>query len=326
MSIDRLPRAAVLVSIVIGAIIQPGAPSDSQLCGELARREPPASALPEANRRIELGGANAVFLQGCVAYGRQGADKATGFFERAAKMDATRSVYFDWLGRAYGDQAQNANKIRQPFLARKTKAAFETAVALDPNNLDARAFLVDYFQLAPGIMGGSESRASEQIEAIRARNPYRGGLIAANAQTRRKDAAGAERELVKVVTAYPDSISPRYALLAVYVGAKRWPEAFRTVDAARESFPASPVLDYQIARVAALSGQQLDRGEAAVRKYLARTGTAPGEPTFAGTHLRLGQILAHRGQTAAARSELQTALRLDPSLKDAKAALDALPK
>ena len=174
------------------------------------------------------------------------------------------------MGRAYGDQAQRANKLKQGLLARKTKIAFEQAVALDPNNLSARAFLVDFYQLAPGFMGGSESKASEQLAAIRARNPYRGGLVGATVQSRRKDVAAAEREWAQLVATFPDSLAPRTALAQSQISGRRFAEAFRTIDAARAALPASRVMGYMLGRAAALSGDQLDRGETALRQYLAQ--------------------------------------------------------
>ncbi|MEK7240720.1 MAG: hypothetical protein AAB224_09035 [Gemmatimonadota bacterium] len=46
-------------------------------------------------------------------------------------------------------------------------------------------------------------------------------------------------------------------------------EAFAVVDAYQQRRPADPVALYQVGRLAAVSGQQLDRGEVALKKYLA---------------------------------------------------------
>lgn len=251
------------------------------------------------------------------------ADKAAELFENATEREGTKSLYFDWLGRAYGDQAQRANKLKQGLLARKTKTAFERAVALDPNNLSARGFLVDFYQLAPGFMGGSEAKASEQIAAIRARSAYRGGLVAATAQQRRKDVQGAEREFIALIAAFPDSLSPRTGLTQSLINGKRFAEAFRVIDAARAAIPSSAIPSYMLGRLAAISGEQLERGEAALRTYLSHV-PARTEPSLAAAHMRLGQILEKRGRTADARAQLQEALRLDPSLKEAHDALAKL--
>jgi len=293
---------------------------EATLCEALNGRAVPVGTKAAALGRATGSTATASFIAGCLAFGEGRSDKAADHFERATERDRTKSLYFDWLGRAYGDQAQRANKLKQGLLARKTKGAFEQAVALDPNNLSARAFLVDFYQLAPGFMGGSEAKASEQAAAIRARNAYRGGLVGATVQSRRRDVIGAEREYALLVAAFPDSLAPRTALAQSQISGKRFADAFRTIDAARAALPASRVVSYLLGRAAALSGQQLERGEAALRQYLAHA-PGPNEPSLAAAHMRLGQVLEQRGQRTEARAELEAALRLDPALKEAKDAL-----
>jgi len=54
----------------------------------------------------------------------------------------------------------------QPFLALKVKQHFERAVELNPDNLDARADLKEYYEKAPGFLGGSVEKARQQAEEI----------------------------------------------------------------------------------------------------------------------------------------------------------------
>ena len=61
--------------------------------------------------------------------------------------------------------------FRRMSLARHTRDEFEHAVELDPNNLDARWALVQYYELAPGYLGGSEQKAEQQAEEISKRDP-----------------------------------------------------------------------------------------------------------------------------------------------------------
>ena len=49
-----------------------------------------------------------------------------------------------------------------------------------------------------------------------------------------------------------------------------------------------------------------------------------GEPTLAGAHYRLGQILERQANTAAARHEYETAIALDSTLAAAKNAMTRL--
>jgi len=81
--------------------------------------------------------ATAAFYLGQIAMEQSDAGKSVSWFEKAVDLNPRSSLYYDWLGRAYGMQAQRASKLKLPFLASKTKSAWEKSIALDPDNLDA---------------------------------------------------------------------------------------------------------------------------------------------------------------------------------------------
>jgi len=78
------------------------------------------------------------------------------------------------LGVAYGRLAEKASIFRQPALARHTRDEFERAVRLDPNHLEARFALVQYYTVAPAFLGGSRQKALQQTEQIRERDASAG--------------------------------------------------------------------------------------------------------------------------------------------------------
>lgn len=266
----------------------------------------------------------AAFHLGQIMMGENEDGKAAEWFERATKMDPKSAVYYDWLGRAYGRQAQRANKLKLPFLARKTRNAWETALALDPNNLDVRENLILYYGQAPGFLGGSKEKAREMAVEIKKRNAYRGSIAIANLCSTEKDEACVEREVSGLMAAYPDSTSLYVSLAVVYANQKKFDKAFDVLDQRQRSKPDEPGVLYQIGRTASLSGQQLDRGEQAFKSYLA----APLErgPAPANAHYRLGLIYEKKGSKDLARREYQTALELNPKYADAEKALRALGK
>jgi hypothetical protein len=55
-------------------------------------------------------------------------------------------------------------------LARKVKTHFEKAVTLNPDNLAARADLVEYYLKAPRILGGGKEKAEVQAHEISLRD------------------------------------------------------------------------------------------------------------------------------------------------------------
>jgi tetratricopeptide (TPR) repeat protein len=267
--------------------------------------------------------ASAAYYLGRIEMQDDDADKAAEWFERAVKMNPKSAVYYDWLGRAYAIQTRSANIFRAPSLARKTRSALETALALDPDNLDVRDDLIIFYTRAPGFVGGSKEKAREMALEIKKRNAYRGSMATANICGAEKDSACVERELTGMVTNYPDSAAVYASLAAFYVNQKQFDKAFAVLDQRLRMKPNELTTLYQVGRTASLSGQNLDQGERALKTYLVNPTPERG-PAPAHVHYRLGLIYEKKGTTALAREEYRAALQLNPKHQDAQKALAAL--
>ncbi|HKG90750.1 MAG TPA: tetratricopeptide repeat protein [Gemmatimonadaceae bacterium] len=267
--------------------------------------------------------AGAAYYLGRAFYADTSWDDATKWLEKAVELEPQSSQYHLWLGNAYGAQAQRANKLRQGFVAKKVKNEFERAAALDPNNLDAREGLMQFYLQAPGFMGGSVDKAKAEVAEIARRSPYRGHFASATLYRRQKDTAAAGREWQQLVRDFPDSAAGYYNLAGYYQSGGQVDKAFATLDELRQRRPKDMAAVYSVGRLGAATGQQLDRAEQSLRAYL-QYAPGPNEPTHAGAHWRLGQIHEKRGDKAAARAEYETALRMDPKLKGAQESLKAL--
>jgi tetratricopeptide (TPR) repeat protein len=316
--------AACLVSLAAGAT-RLAAQSSADVSVQCDRAGNPA--FPDARARVQAaagqGGAAGAFAQGCLALGEGRYEPAASAFEQAVRADDRAAAYHYFLGRAYGAQAQRASMMSRASLARKTKAEFERAVQLDPEFLDAREGLMQYYLQAPGFMGGSPQKAREQAHEVRKRAPYRGALLYATLAARDKDLAGAVRELDGMTRQFPDSTAPYVQLAVLQSQQKNWPAVWAAVDRLGRARPDAPAGWYAAGRAAAESGEQLDRGAGALARYLATTPAA-GAPTLGAAHWRLGMIRERQGRRDDARAEYEAAVRLDPRLKDARAALDRL--
>ena len=82
--------------------------------------------------------------------------------------------YHDQLGNAYEQTAPSAGMLERMSIAKKAKAEWERAVQLDPNFIAARQSLVEFYLLAPAMMGGGDSAALEQAAEIRKRDAIEG--------------------------------------------------------------------------------------------------------------------------------------------------------
>jgi tetratricopeptide (TPR) repeat protein len=297
--------------------------ADSRVCAGALNAV--AAATAELVRSLETASASnqparAAFLRGCQLFAEDKPDKADDEFEKAVKLEEGNAVYHFWLGRAVGAQAQDANPLRQPGLARRTRSEFERAVAIAPDYLDAREGLIEYYLAAPAILGGSKDKALMEVSQILRRDRYRGGMAAVKVALESNDTTTAMRAYQDLTTQYPDSVGPYSSLAVMYMTQKRWPDAWKAVDQMNTMRPSWQPARYAIGRTAAESGERLAEGEAALRGYLAHQ-PGPGEPSLAAAHWRLGMILEKRGDRAGARAEYEIAAKLDPSLPGPKAGL-----
>ena len=254
------------------------------------------------------------------------ADAAEKQFERAIAADPKNGTYHLWLGNAVGQQTTTASTVRQPFMARRVKAEFERALALDPELIDARDGLIQFYLRAPGFMGGSEAKAREQQREIAKRNAFRGHLAAANMAWAGEDTAGTERAIRAAIAVAPDSVRTVITLAQRQAGWGRITAAFATLDEFLARHPSDIAMRFQIGRLAAGSGQQLDRGEKLLRELIAEPEweSTNLHPSRAAVHYRLGMVLEESGKKPDAKAAHERALALDPQLKPAKDALAAL--
>ncbi len=266
--------------------------------------------------------AAAAFLLGKVALAQNDAPRAVDWLERAVELNPRSSEYYDWLGKAYGSQAQKASKLKQPFLANKTKNAWETAIALDPRNLEAKEDMIQYYLQAPGFLGGDKNKARAIAQDIKRQSAYRGAFAVASVCTALKNQPCVESELKYVVANYGDSAAAYSSLAAFYTNVKKYDEAFAILDQRLKARPTDGSALYAFGRTASMSGQNLARGAEAMKAYIA--APLSNGPPVANAHYRLGMIEEKQGARDLARREYQTALKLNARLEDAKKALAAL--
>ena len=318
-------RTKIVLLLTLLAANSAAAQSDSmrdleRMCQRIVDDPRPASLQAMAVVVDAETGARRSYLTGCRLLAEQKWGQAGNEFEKAIKAAPDEAVYHFWFGRATGEQAQRANPIRQPGLARRVKGEFEKAAQLDPTYIAPREGLLRFYIAAPGFLGGSVDRARMEADAIMKLNTWRGGLAHSNVALAAKDTAALVTANEKLVAEYPDSVTPYFSLFNVQLVRRQWAAAWSQVDKLEKLRPELPTIRYAIGRAAAESGEQLDRGEASLRKYLDHT-PKPNEPSLAAAHWRLGMIAEHRGDKAAARQAYEAASKLDPNFKAAKEAL-----
>lgn len=265
----------------------------------------------------------ALFYLGKVWLTQEDHDKAIDWLKKAIKLNENSSDYHLWLGQAYGIKAQNSSVFKQPFLAKKVKKEFKKAVELDSANVDARFGLMQYYLVAPGIMGGNKDEGKKQAEEIRKQDPLKGHQAFALIYEQEKNYDQAEKEYLAVVETDSQDVASCYSLAYFYGRREKYDNASKTFEKVVQLDPKEMDAYYQIGRMGALSGQNLDRAVECFKKYLTKE---PGKnsPSLAWAHYRLGMVYEHKKETDLAKREYQSALELDSGHKEAKRALKNL--
>lgn len=264
------------------------APLDDAVVLYRAKKYPEARAALESIAAADPKNAAAAYYLGMALRRRGDAtalDDAVLWLAKAVALEPGNATYLADFG---GTSMQLANKSRSLSAATRGRDAMIRAIELDPENLDARDGLMQFYAEAPFLVGGSREKAYAQADEIQKRDPQRG----------------------------------LFARIGLKLGEKKYAEATALCEDALKLSPDTYLALYQIGRIAALSGENLDRGLAALRHALTLT-PPPNSPSHSNIHFRLGNILEKKADPAAARAAYEEALKLDPNNR---AATDALAK
>jgi tetratricopeptide (TPR) repeat protein len=216
-------------------------------------------------------------------------ERATQCLERAATLQPSNAVF---LGDFGGTLLEIADRHRSIATAIKGRDAMERAVALKPDYVEARAGLFQYYSEAPFFVGGSASKAAAQLEEIRCLAPDRARVLEAMEKVR----------------------------------AKEYGAAFALCEEVLSKTPEDYLALYQYGRIAAMSGQNLERGLSCLRQVLAMEPPGHTAPQPTQAWYRIGDIQQKLGHKAEAQQAYEQALKLDPGNEGARKALERLQR
>jgi tetratricopeptide (TPR) repeat protein len=258
------------------------------------------------------------------------------------------------LADAYGQKAgsESAGMFEKMRYGRTMKKEGDTALSLDPKNVDALFGMIQFHLQAPGIVGGDKNKAHEYADRLVAINPVKGNFIKAQIAAQEKHEDQVETFYQKALAANPKSydalvqlgafyarekhrdfeksdkylrealqIDPErsgaYAVLAQTLAFReKWTELDQLLTAAEKACPEDFIYYFQAGRIL-LNGKDNERAERYFRKYLSQEPEV-GRPSWGHAHWRLGLIFEKEGKKDQARQEIEMALKLNPELKAAE--------
>ena len=318
-----------------------------------AQVEPRVSANPND--------AEAQSLLSAVRMAYKDVDGALAPAEKAAALDPKNAEYRWQVAQVVGEQASSASVFKQMGLAKRYKREVEAALAINPKHTEAMTGLMEFYNRAPGIVGGDKKKAAELADQILALNKVDGYLAKARLLQRADppQPAQVEQVYVQAVQADPsryqphatlasiyasgqaprwelaekealtakridaDRTTPYSILAAVYATGERWAELDANLAEAEKKIPDNLTPYLRASGALLTTGKDLARAERYARKYLAQD-PEPTASSPAVAHWRLGRILEKEEKKPEAIAELQTATKLDPKFEPAQKDLKRL--
>ena len=258
--------------------------------------------------------------QGRAALQRNDAEAAKNLLEQAIAQTPNNVEAHYLLGQAYGTLISSASIFSKPGLATKTREQFEQAIQLDPNFIDARFGMIEWYLNAPGFMGGGEDKAVTEATEVKKRDAIDGHRAFAMIYAHQKKPDLVRKEYVDAVKEQPNSPRAHYYLGISNLQAKDNAGASAEFETAIKIEPQYMPGWFQIGHMAAITGTNMERGEDSLRKYLSYTPKR-NEPPVYRAHFWLGTIYEKQGKKAEAKASFAKALSANPNQKDVQEAL-----
>lgn len=317
MGKGKMIVAAVILAVLPGLARAAESPSELLSLGEL---DAAVGAL-QGEISISPNDAEAHSLL-CRAYFALGDwDRGIADCERAVALDPNNSRYHLWLGRSYGEKADKSNFLIAVGLARKVRTEFETAVELNPANVEARSDLAEFYLEAPAVVGGGRDKAKAQARSLARLDPARADWVLGRIAEKQHNWQAAEVSYRAAVQSSHGAASAWLNLGLFYEHAHRFDSMQQTLEHVRGSAIDRPAALVDAAEILIRRDRNLPEAVRLLGAYLESKSSVEQAPAFK-AHYLLGTALERQGDKPGAAGEYRTALSLANSYSLAREALD----
>jgi len=254
-----------------------------------------------------------------IYYAQDMAENAIHECELAVSNAPANSDNQVWLGRAFGYKASHASPFTALSLAVKVRKAFERAVELDPENINAMSDLGEFYVAAPSLIGGGLDKAQALAARMQLHFPSQAHRLLALIAEKNKENDAAESEFCNAVAA---GKTPE-----AYIDLGHFYERHNQPDKMLQALQSGVGVDRRrgpalvdAASILTAAHRSPELAETLLRTYLASSAKTDEAPAFK-VHVQLGDLLAHRGDLAAAHREYTATLALASNYAPARKAI-----
>jgi Flp pilus assembly protein TadD len=205
------------------------------------------------------------------------ATRASEVFQQAVDLEPTNSVYYHWLGRAWGLRAETGSIFTAMSSASKARQSFEKAIELDPHNSEAVNDLFEYYVEAPSFIGGGLDKAAALVERIAEHDAAEGNYAQARMAEKRKEYSRAESHLRRAMELAPRQVGRVIDLAKFLAKHGDFEESEKTFQAAEKIAPGAPRLMFARASAYIHAKRNIETAKSLLQKYLTARLT-PDDP------------------------------------------------
>jgi tetratricopeptide (TPR) repeat protein len=257
----------------------------------------------------------------CRAYFSLGQwDRGISNCEKAVSLAPDNSQFHLWLGRIYGEKADKSSFMTAAGLARRVRDEFEKAVHLNPQSVDARSDLAEFYLEAPGIVGGGRDKAQQQANSLLFLDPARAHWIKGRIAEKRNDYLTAEREYQNAIDSSHGSASAWLNLGLFYRHRKQLDKMEKALLQVRSAPLDRPDALVDAAEILIHAQRNLAEAVELLRVYLNSNFKVEQAPEFK-VHYLLGNASEELGDKQNAATEYRSALELAKEYQPAQQAL-----
>ncbi|MCH2490591.1 MAG: tetratricopeptide repeat protein [Flavobacteriales bacterium] len=242
-------------------------------------------------------------------------DTAIDYYETLVDSEENNANYHFKYGGSLGMKALSISRIRAATYIGDIKEHFEKAAKLDPHHIEVRWALVEFYIQLPGIIGGSERKATKYANELLRISPVDGYLAngyIAEYSNRPEDAERFYKKAIEI----GDSPHTYEKLAEHYEKNNKPKEAIETATRSLKKHKRNQ-LNYQIGKIAAQYNLDAELGIDCLQAYIKNHSAKDGVPKD-WAYYRLAQIYKNIGKKQTALLWINKALEDRPDFKEAR--------
>lgn len=267
--------------------------------------------------------ADARYYLGMIAYKEKLYDVAIDYLNDAIKANNKNAEFYFMLGNVYGEKAMRSNLVQQALLAKSVLKNYQIGEKIDSTHLGLKWNLLNFYSMAPSIMGGDMKLAykiGDEINKLKFPDGYEAkGYV--YERDGKKDLA--EKSFLEAIKAAPKEPKYYYALARFYIRDKKNDKSVEYLEKIIAIKPDEARAYLGLGQVYSNDKSNFEKCLKNINRYFELAdGKNKQESAYA--NYLLGNIYNEKGDKINAKKYYKLAVTAFPEFKEAEKALEKI--